>query len=99
MIERTMPVSPRLRAGLPSRPGSAPLRNWTVERAPGLRSLGRERQRREQVWAWLSLVVLIICWDASARLGERVSPPRARLTHAVDEEELFRPVGGLTVDL
>lgn len=69
------------------------------ERAPRLRSLIRERQRREQIWAWLSLVVLIICWDTSARLEERVSPPRTRMAHVVDDDELMRPASGLSVDL
>ena len=41
-------------------------------------------RRREAVWAWLSLVTLVICWDASARLEERVSPPRVRIAHAGD---------------
>jgi hypothetical protein len=38
--------------------------------------------RRERVWAWLSLLTLIVCWDASARLDQRVSPPRVRIAHA-----------------
>ena len=99
MIERSMPATPRLRAG--SQPQRCPesSRHWIQERAPRLRTLLRERQRREQVWAWLSLVVLIICWDASARLGERVSPPRTRLAHVMDEEEASRPGVGLSVDL
>lgn len=96
MIERTVPTTPRLRAG--SQPSPEFPRNWMLDRAPRLRSLVRERQRREQVWAWLSLVVLIICWDASSRLGERVSPPRARIAHALDEEDI-RPASGFTVDL
>jgi hypothetical protein len=53
----------------------------------------RERQRREQAWAWLSLVVLIICWDASSRLEERVSAPRVRIAHALAEEEMVRTAG------
>jgi hypothetical protein len=32
------------------------------------------QSRREKVWAWLSLVILLLCWDASIRLDERVSP-------------------------
>jgi hypothetical protein len=97
MIERTVPATPRLRAGSQSQSPESP-RNWMLDRAPRLRSLVRERQRREQVWAWLSLVVLIICWDASSRLGERVSPPRSRIAHALDEEDI-RPTSGFTVDL
>jgi hypothetical protein len=40
---------------------------------------------REAAWAWLSLVTLILCWDASSRLEERVSPPRVRIAHAGEE--------------
>lgn len=98
MIERSVPATPRLRAGSQPQPGAESPRNWMLDRAPRLRSL-RERQRREQVWAWLSLVVLIICWDASSRLGERVSPPRSRIAHALDEEEMIRPAAAFTVDL
>lgn len=43
-------------------------------------------RRREAAWAWLSLVTLILCWDASARLEERISPPRVRIAHAGDRE-------------
>ncbi len=42
----------------------------------------RGRQRRETMWAWLSLLTLVLCWDASARLETRVSPPRVRIAHA-----------------
>lgn len=98
MIERPTLATPRLRAG--TQPERIPEpRHWMQDRAPSLRTLTRDRQRREQIWAWLSLVVLIICWDASSRLGERVSPPRARLAHALDEEEMMRPASGFTVDL
>ena len=102
MIERTLSASPRIRAGAQT-PDVAKTqeasRSWIHERAPRLRSLVRERHRREQAWAWLSLVTLIICWDASERLGERVSPPRARIAHVSDEQELFREGSGFTVDL
>jgi hypothetical protein len=37
-------------------------------------------RRRETLWAWLSLLTLVICWDAAARLDEKVSPPRPRLS-------------------
>ena len=97
MIERTVPASPRIRAGAQStdlaRTQEAS-RTWIHERAPRLRSLVRERHRREQVWAWLSLVTLIICWDASERLGERVSPPRARIAHVVEEDDVTRASAG-----
>jgi hypothetical protein len=99
MIERTMPATPRLRAGSQSQPSPDSNRSWIQERAPRLRTLVRERQRREQIWAWLTLVVLIMCWDASARLEERVSPPRTRIAHALSEEEMVRPVNAFNVDL
>jgi len=108
MIERTMSTMPRVRAGTQSpdaAKGSAPEapRNWIHDRAPRLRSLVRERHRREQAWAWLSLVTLVICWDASERLGERVSPPRARIAHVMEDEEVMRVAtsspSGVSVDL
>jgi hypothetical protein len=34
----------------------------------------QRRQRREALWAALSLVVLVLCWDLSARLDERALP-------------------------
>ena len=40
----------------------------------------------EAMWAWLSLLTLVLCWDAAARLDERVSPPRVRIAHAVERE-------------
>jgi hypothetical protein len=102
MIERALSASPRIRAGAQSpeaaKTQEAP-RNWIHERAPRLRSLVRERHRREQVWAWLSLVTLIICWDASERLGERVSPPRTRIAHVADDQEILREGSAFTVDL
>lgn len=100
MIERPIPANPRIRAGsLPQQPVSEHPRHWMQDRAPNFKSLARDRQRREQVWAWLSLVVLIICWDTSARLGERVSPPRPRMAHALEEDEMFRPAASFSVDL
>ena len=90
MIERPIPTNPRVRAGsLPQQPAPEQPRHWMRDGAPSFKSLARDRQRRERVWAWLSVVVLILCWDASSRLGERVSPPRARVAHAVEEEEMF----------
>lgn len=87
MIDRPIPAIPRVRAGsLPQQPAAEQPRHWMHERAPSFKSLARDRQRREQVWAWLSLVVLIVCWDASSRLGERVSPPRPKLAHVAEEE-------------
>jgi hypothetical protein len=100
MIDRQNPEALRVRAGSqPQRCAELP-RHWIHDRAPRLKSLTRERQRREQVWAWLSLVTLIICWDASERLGHRVSPPRVRIAHALEEEEASRGgVSGVVADL
>lgn len=78
---------PRVRAGVPAQRSNAESRTWIHDRAPRLRSFLRERNRREQTWAWLSLVTLILCWDASARLDHPVSPPRVRIAHAVEREE------------
>jgi hypothetical protein len=96
MIERPITPNPRIRAGTSA--AEAP-RHWMQDRAPSFKSLTRDRQRREQVWAWLSLVVLIVCWDASSRLGERVSPPRPKLAHVVDENEMFQSSATFSVDL
>lgn len=38
-------------------------------------------------WAWLSVLTLVLCWDASARLETRVSPPRVRIAHAGERSE------------
>lgn len=43
--------------------------------------------RRETLWAWLSVVVLVLCWDAATRLDQHVSPPRVRLTHVAEAQE------------
>jgi hypothetical protein len=99
MIERTNVPAPRLRAGTQAQTQPECPRNWIHDRAPRLRSLVRERHRREQAWAWLSLVTLIVCWDASSRIGERVSPPRPRLAHVVEEDEMFRADASFSVDL
>jgi hypothetical protein len=47
----------------------------------------RSQRRRELTWAWLSLLTLVLCWDASARLETRVSPPRVRIAHAGERSE------------
>ena|SRR5688572_22339632 len=102
MIDRTVPASPRIRAGAHSPEvvkTQEPTRTWIHDRAPRLRSLVRERHRREQVWAWLSVVTLVICWDASERLGEQVSPPRTRIAHVSEDQELVRGGPAFTVDL
>jgi hypothetical protein len=43
-------------------------------------------RRLELVWAWGSLLTLIICWDAALRLDQHVSPPRVRIAHAAEVE-------------
>lgn len=43
-------------------------------------------KRLEIVWAWASLLVLIICWDAALRLDQRVPVPRVRIAHAAESE-------------
>lgn len=56
-------------------------------RTVGSQRSSREGQARLEVfWAWASLLVLIVCWDAAFRLDERVSLPRMRIAHAVDQE-------------
>jgi hypothetical protein len=47
--------------------------------------------RREKVWAWLTLFALILCWDASLRLDERVSLPRVRIAHAGEAADVEGP--------
>jgi hypothetical protein len=37
--------------------------------------------------------MLLICWDRSARLDERASPPRIRIAHALDRDEAALAVG------
>jgi hypothetical protein len=46
------------------------------------------QSRREKVWAWLTLFALVLCWDASIRLDERVSPPRVRIAHIGEAAEV-----------
>ena len=49
------------------------------------------QRRREHLWAWLSVLLLVLCWDASRRLDEKVPLPRPRLAHAAEvEAELAR---------
>jgi hypothetical protein len=54
--------------------------NYTIARASraGLASNAESTRRLELLWAWASLLVLIVCWDAAARLDQRVSLPRMR---------------------
>jgi hypothetical protein len=48
------------------------------------RALQNARRRREHVLACLALVMLIVAWNATLRLDEHVSPPRMRMSHAVE---------------
>ena len=50
------------------------------------RTIGVAKRRREQMLAVLAFVMLIVAWDATLRLDERMSPPRMRLSHAVERE-------------
>jgi hypothetical protein len=53
-----------------------------------------ERDKRSRVgiiWAWASFVALLLCWDAAARLDQRVSIPRVKIAHAVREEPSLHP--------
>ena len=45
------------------------------------------QRRREHVWAWASLLLLLVCWDANLRLDQKVSMPRPRLSHLVELEQ------------
>jgi hypothetical protein len=100
MIDRPSPATVRVRAGSQQQPALQVPRHWMNGRAPSLRSLARDcQQRRERVWAWLSLVALIICWDASSRLEAEVAPPRARVAHLLEEDELFEVGQVFSVDL
>lgn len=49
------------------------------------RSLERARRVRERVLASLAFVMLVMAWDATLRLDERVAPPRMRVSHAVEQ--------------
>ena len=42
------------------------------------------KRRRERILAGLAFLMLIVAWDATLRLDERRSPPRMRLSHAVE---------------
>lgn len=59
---------------------------WSYPRKVASYSLTRSRQHRERILAVLAFVSLIVAWDATLRLDERVSPARVRMTHAVEIE-------------
>ena len=44
------------------------------------------KRRREHVLAGLAFLMLIVAWDATLRLDQRMSPPRMRMSHAVEVE-------------
>jgi hypothetical protein len=46
------------------------------------RALSAAQCRRERILALLAFVMLIVAWDATLRLDERVAPPRMRMSHA-----------------
>ena len=56
-----------------------------VRALSGMRGIAMQR-RREHLWAWLSVLLLVLCWDASLRLDEKVPLPRTRLAHAAEVE-------------
>lgn len=44
------------------------------------------QSKLETAWAWASVLILIVCWDAALRLDERVPLPRIRIAHAAEVE-------------
>jgi hypothetical protein len=72
--------------------GATPACAWHYgASAASSRSLADARRWRERVLAVLALVMLIFAWDATLRLDEKMSPPRVRVSHAVElEGELQR---------
>ena len=52
---------------------------------PFIRGIAAQR-RREHIWAWLTALLLVLCWDATLRLDHKVPMPRPRLSHAVELE-------------
>jgi hypothetical protein len=42
--------------------------------------------RLEVLWAWASLLVLIMCWDAALRLDQHVQLPRRREIEAISDQ-------------
>jgi hypothetical protein len=55
------------------------------------RAINVAKRRREQVLAALAFVMLVVAWDATLRMDEQVSPPRMRLSHAVEREVEMQP--------
>jgi hypothetical protein len=69
----------------PTRIAAPPLSLSSLTRL-GSRAISSAKRRREQVLAALAFVMLIVAWDATLRLDERVSPPRMRMSHAAETE-------------
>jgi hypothetical protein len=60
---------------------------WSYSSSAASRTLAFARQRRERILACLALIMLVVAWDATLRLDEQMSPPRMRMSHAVEMEE------------
>jgi hypothetical protein len=60
---------------------------WNYSRSADSRTLASSRLWRERILACLALIMLIVAWDATLRLDEQTSPPRMRVSHAVEIEE------------
>lgn len=73
-----------------------------VSRQAGVLSLrGNSRaalRRRELLWAWLTALVLLICWDAATRLDQTVSAPRPRLSHVTEADERIKACQSERID-
>jgi len=57
---------------------------WNHSSLARSRSLVVAKRRRERILACLAFVMLVVAWDATLRLDERMSPPRMRMSHAVE---------------
>jgi hypothetical protein len=60
---------------------------WNYSSLAISRSLAAGRRRRERILACLAFVMLIVAWDTTLRLDEQMTPPRVRMSHAVEMEE------------
>ena len=57
---------------------------WNHSTLARSRSVVVAKRRRERILACLAFAMLIVAWDATLRLDERMSPPRMRMSHAVE---------------
>jgi hypothetical protein len=57
---------------------------WSHSSLARSRSLRAAKRRRERILACLAFIMLIVAWDATLRLDEQMSPPRMRMSHAVE---------------